>query len=29
MKYIQRLDKDVKKSNEIYTKAKQRCKEKQ
>ena len=29
MKYIQRLNKDVKKSNEIYTKAKQRCKEKQ
>ena len=32
MKYIQRLNKDVRKSNEIYTKAKQRiytCKEKQ
>ena len=29
MKYIQRLDKEVKKSNEIHTKAKQRCKEKQ
>ena len=29
MKYIQRLNKDVKKSNEIYTKAKQRCEEKQ
>ena len=29
MKYIQRLNKDVKKSNEIYTTAKQRCKEKQ
>ena len=29
MKYIQRLNKGVRKSNEIYTKAKQRCKEKQ
>ena len=29
MKYIQRLNKDVKKSNEIYTKARQRSKEKQ
>ena len=29
MKYIQRLNKDVRKSNEIYTKAKQRYKEKQ
>ena len=29
MKYIQRQNKDVKKDNEIYTKAKQRCKERQ
>ena len=29
MRYIQRLNKDVNKSNEIYTKAKQRCKQKQ
>ena len=27
MRYIQRLNKDVNKSNEIYTKAKQRCKQ--
>ena len=27
MRYIQRLNKDVNKSNEIYTKAKQRCNE--
>ena len=26
MRYIQRLNKDVNKCNEIYTKAKQRCK---
>ena len=26
MRYIQRLNKDVNKGNEIYTKAKQRCK---
>ena len=26
MRYIQRLNKDVNKDNEIYTKAKQRCK---
>ena len=29
MKYIQRQNKDVKKDNEIYTNAKQRCKERQ
>ena len=29
MRYIQRLNKDVNKSNEIYTKAKQRCKQRQ
>ena len=29
MRYIQRLNKDVNKGNEIYTKAKQRCKQKQ
>ena len=30
MRYIQRLnDKDVNKGNEIYTKAKQRCKQRQ
>ena len=29
MRYIQRLNKDVNKRNEIYTKAKQRCKQKQ
>ena len=29
MRYIQRLNKDVKKDNEIYTKAKQRCKQRQ
>ena len=29
MRYIQSLNKDVNKSNEIYTKAKQRCKQKQ
>ena len=29
MRYIQRLNKDVNKSNEIYTKAKQRCKQMQ
>ena len=29
MRYIQRLNKDVNKSNEIYTMAKQRCKQKQ
>ena len=28
MRYIQRLNKDVNKGNEIYTKAKQRCKQK-
>ena len=27
MRYIQRLNKDVNKDNEIYTKAKQRCKQ--
>ena len=27
MRYIQRLNKDVNKGNEIYTKAKQRCKQ--
>ena len=29
MRCIQRLNKDENKSNEIYTKAKQRCKQKQ
>ena len=29
MIYIQRINKDVKNDNEIYTKAKQRCKERQ
>ena len=29
MRYIQRLNKDVNKSSELYTKAKQRCKQKQ
>ena len=29
MRYIQRLNKDVNKDNEIYTKAKQRCKQRQ
>ena len=29
MRYIQRLNKDVNKCNEIYTQAKQRCKQKQ
>ena len=29
MRYIQRLNKDVNKGNEIYTKATQRCKQKQ
>ena len=29
MRYIQRLKKDVDKDNEIYTKAKQRCKQRQ
>ena len=29
MRYIQRLNKDVNKSNEMYTKAKQRCKQRQ
>ena len=29
MIYIQRLNKDVNKCNEIYTKAKQRCKQMQ
>ena len=29
MRYIQWLNKDVNKGNEIYTKAKQRCKPKQ
>ena len=29
MRYIQMLNKDVNKSNEIYTKAKQRCKQMQ
>ena len=28
MRYIQRINKDVNKDNEIYTKAKQRCKTK-
>ena len=28
-RYIQRLNKDVNKDNEIYTKAKQRCKQRQ
>ena len=29
MRYIQRLDKDVNKDNEIYTEAKQRCRQRQ
>ena len=29
MRYIQRLNKDVDKDNEIYTKAKQRCRQRQ
>ena len=29
MRYIQRQNKDVNKDNEIYTKAKQRCKQRQ
>ena len=29
MRYIQRLNKDVNKDNEIYTKDKQRCKQRQ
>ena len=29
MRYIQRLNKDVNKDNEIYTKAKQRCRQRQ
>ena len=29
MRYIQSLNKDVNKGNEIYTKGKQRCKQKQ
>ena len=29
MRYIKRLNKDVNKDNEIYTKAKQRCKQSQ
>ena len=29
MRYIQCLNKDVNKGNEIYTKAKQRCKQRQ
>ena len=29
MRYIQRLKKDVDKDNEIYTKARQRCKQRQ
>ena len=29
MRYIQRLNKDVNKDNETYTKAKQRCKQRQ
>ena len=29
MRYIQRLNKDVNKDNEIYTKTKQRCKQRQ
>ena len=29
MRYIQRLNKDENKSNEIYTEAKQRCKQRQ
>ena len=29
MRYIQRLNEDVNKDNEIYTKAKQRCKQRQ
>ena len=29
MRYIQRLNKDVNKDNELYTKDKQRCKQRQ
>ena len=29
MRYIQRLNKDVDKDNDIYTKAKQRCRQRQ
>ena len=29
MIYIQRINKDINKDNEIYTKAKQRCKQRQ
>ena len=29
MRYIQRLKKDVDKDNEIYTKAKERCRQRQ
>ena len=29
MRYIQRQNKDANKANEIYTKAKQRCKQRQ
>ena len=29
MRYIERLNKDVNKDNEIYKKAKQRCKQRQ
>ena len=29
IRYIQRLNNDVNKDNEIYTKAKQRCKQRQ
>ena len=29
MRYIQRINKDVNKDNEIYTKDKQRCKQRQ
>ena len=29
MRYIQRLNKDVDKDNEIYTKAKERCRQRQ
>ena len=29
MRYIQKLNKDVNKDNEIYRKAKQRCKQRQ
>ena len=29
MRYIQRLNKDVNKDNEIYAKAKQRCRQRQ